>query len=276
MYVSFRCSKVNGERGANGSIVEDVAGVRVYQRFVADDAALDALEARSMEGAEEGKALHLELYNVSGPPFEGFLVYLDRRIVGGRNSQQVALVAGDVFVMNEEGDTIQKYVIPTEGTIHGLNTKRTSIGTSEEAERLHLILDNADAFFCDNLWDEEDGRRGREKLVALGIPEEIWSEAGLGYALPKWNDLKNVLGHGCTIDDLIALGLVVEGSKKTYDRFRDRVILPLRDTNGRPIGFRGLAIDGAPNSIGSKIHDLFDSPAPTSFGVGDWAKPFYS
>ena len=145
-----------------------------------------------------------------------------------------------------------------------------------EVEQLHLIMEKAAAFFSDNLWDEEDGLRGREKLTELGIPEEIWEKSELGYALPKWNDLKNVLGYGCTIDDLIALGLVVEGSKKTYDRFRDRVILPLRDTNGRPIGFRGLAIDGAPNSIGSKIHDLFDSPAPTSFGVGDWAKPFYS
>ena len=142
-----------------------------------------------------------------------------------------------------------------------------------EVEQLHLIMEKAAAFFSDNLWDEEDGLRGREKLTELGIPEEIWEKSELGYALPKWDDLKNVLGNGCTIEDLIALGLVVEGDKKTYDRFRDRVMFKLYDSNDRLVAFRGIAIEGEPKHLDSPVHELFDGYVLAD--PIDWTKPYW-
>ena len=127
MYVQFRGSKLadGRDRGANGSIIEGVHGLRVYQKFVADDAAVDALEAEALDihGAEE---FHIELYNEEAPPFEGFLVWLNRGIPG-KSAYQVALVAGDVFVMNDAGKTIQKFVIPGKGSIQGLMSQEEKV-----------------------------------------------------------------------------------------------------------------------------------------------------
>ena len=271
MYVQFRGSKLadGRDRGANGSIIEGVHGLRVYQKFVADDAAVDALEAEALDihGAEE---FHIELYNEEAPPFEGFLVWLNRGIPG-KSAYQVALVAGDVFVMNDAGKTIQKFVIPGKGSIQGLMSQEEKV--IAETGSLHLIMENVATYFSDNLYDAEDGLRAREKLIELGIPEEIWEKRNLGYALPEWHDLKTVFGLGGNIEELISLGLLVQGEKKIYDRFRDRIICPLLNADGIVIAFRGLAIEGEPKLMDSPTHKLFNE---YDLAPVDWDGPFYT
>jgi len=82
-------------------------------------------------------------------------------------------------------------------------------------------------------------------LHSRGISGEIAQRFGLGYARPRWRDLVHILQR---FDDSTALasGLLVchgdEAGNVRFDRFRDRVMFPIRNLDGRVAGFGGRAI----------------------------------
>ncbi len=62
----------------------------------------------------------------------------------------------------------------------------------------------------------------------------------IGYAPPGWDTLRNYLnGRGFAEAQLVEAGLLVEGERSPYDRFRDRLMIPIRDDRGRVVGFGG-------------------------------------
>ena len=188
-------------------------------------------------------------------PVSAHEVYLDMK----EGQRRAYLVLGDVYAMNDEGKTIYRYkAIPTVES----SEKRMAMN------KLHQLMEAAAIFYSENLHDEEGGKRAREHLLKLGIPEEIWDKRGLGYALPEWDKLMRVFGEE-HIKELRELGLLV-GGKRIIDRFRDRIICPLRDSEGRVIAFRGLAIEeGGVKLMDSPVHELFGDIVPV-----DWDGPF--
>jgi DNA primase len=80
----------------------------------------------------------------------------------------------------------------------------------------------------------------------------------VGYAADSWNDVLQKFGNGTEKRDaLLACGLVIEG-ERTYDRFRDRSMFPIRDARGRCIAFGGRIIDqGEPKYSNSPETSLF-------------------
>ncbi|MEY2686688.1 MAG: primase, partial [Pseudomonadota bacterium] len=93
-------------------------------------------------------------------------------------------------------------------------------------------------------------------LKRRGLSGEIAKRFGLGYAPPGWNGLASVFAQ---YDDplLVQAGLVIEkddeggegspaasGSRRRWDRFRDRVMFPIRDVKGEVIGFGARVMDG--------------------------------
>jgi len=100
--------------------------------------------------------------------------------------------------------------------------------------------------FTDNLMRSPEGEKAREYLKARGIHSEVCKAYGIGYARPGWRDLAGKLNEeAVSLDRATAAGLLVEGTggKKPYDRFRDRVIFPIRDITGRVLGFGGRVLD---------------------------------
>jgi DNA primase len=93
---------------------------------------------------------------------------------------------------------------------------------------------------------------------------------GLGYALPGWDAIKRSFSkHGEAV--LLKLGLLVQGDKGTYDRFRDRTIFPILDLSGRPVGFGGRAFgDQQPKYLNSSQTPLFDK-GRLVYGIS-WAR----
>lgn len=85
------------------------------------------------------------------------------------------------------------------------------------------------------------GQAAREYLLSRGLGEESWDRWGLGYAPDSWDALLKGLSR-LGLDTLKELGLVVEGERGYYDRFRGRVMFTLRDDQGRPIAFAGRAL----------------------------------
>lgn len=106
--------------------------------------------------------------------------------------------------------------------------------------------------------------RGNERAVNYlkkrGLTGEIAAEFGLGYAPDAWEGLMNHLRErGFRKDALIATGLGIAGRQgQPYDRFRDRVMFPIRDRRGRVIAFGGRVIDkGEPKYMNSPETPLF-------------------
>lgn len=97
-------------------------------------------------------------------------------------------------------------------------------------------------------------------LTNRGISSETIRRFGLGFAEDSWNSTMNFLmKKGFTNLDFINNGLVIKSQKGTYyDRFRNRVIFPIFDINGRVIGFGGRVMDDSkPKYLNSPETKIF-------------------
>ncbi len=124
---------------------------------------------------------------------------------------------------------------------------------------LYDALATADRHFQEQLRKHALRLRAVDYLRSRGLTGEIARRFGVGYAPPGWDLLLSAQGG----DDaknrlLIDAGLVVAQDGKTYDRFRDRIMFPIRDTRGRVIGFGGRVIgDGKPKYLNSPETPVF-------------------
>ncbi len=96
-------------------------------------------------------------------------------------------------------------------------------------------------------------------LKNRGLSGEIAAEYGMGYAPPGWDNLTKILGND-KHDDLLKSGMLTENDNgKTYDRFRERIMFPIRDRRGRTIGFGGriMGKDGGAKYLNSPETPIF-------------------
>ena len=83
-----------------------------------------------------------------------------------------------------------------------------------------------------------DAAKGREFLLARGFDQDSWAQFGVGFAPKGWDGLTTVLRKaGFTDQELLAGGLVVQGNRGVYDRFRGRLVWPIRELGGDVVGF---------------------------------------
>jgi len=103
--------------------------------------------------------------------------------------------------------------------------------------------------------------RAVEYLKKRGLTGETASKFGIGYAPDAWDSLLKQLATTDTArQELVRTGLIIERENRSgfYDRFRDRVMFPIRDSRGRTIGFGGRIIDqGEPKYLNSPETELF-------------------
>jgi DNA primase len=122
--------------------------------------------------------------------------------------------------------------------------------SEEEAKReetrasLYDVMEMAAKLFQQEL-QSSHGARARGYLSDRDLPPDVQKEFGIGYSRDDRNWLRNELAtKGVTLDQMIDTGLVVPGEedKLPYDRFRDRVMFPIRDGRGRVVAFGGRAL----------------------------------
>ena len=104
-----------------------------------------------------------------------------------------------------------------------------------------------------------EGAHARDYLKNRGISEKTIREFGFGFAPDSRGRLKEALSvHG--LDQLIEAGLLIKvDDKEPYDRFRGRLMIPIRDPRGRVIAFGGRILgDGEPKYLNSPDTPLFD------------------
>ncbi|MGH7260321.1 MAG: DNA primase [Nitrospiraceae bacterium] len=140
---------------------------------------------------------------------------------------------------------------------------------SGNREKLEKLNEAAQAWFMHNLTQAEAGRDARLYLKDRGMFDDTLEAFGFGYAPEGWDGLlKHLLKNGYTIQDLLAAGMIVqkEGAGKNpkdtsgyYDRFRSRVIFPIRDLRKKVIGFGGRILgEGMPKYLNSPETPLFN------------------
>src|SRR5262245_1031803 len=104
----------------------------------------------------------------------------------------------------------------------------------------------ATQFYTDALWARE-GAKARAYVEGRGVDLEVAKRFGLGYAPEGWNALLTRLAkEGVTEAELVAAGLALprQNAPGFYDRFRGRLLFPIRDLQGRVVAFGGRAMGG--------------------------------
>jgi len=145
----------------------------------------------------------------------------------------------------------------------GLDVPREDDGRGPRqraGEDLYDLLGQVTQFYRDAL---RDSSRARDYVMRRGLNSETCVKFAIGYAPDAWDAvLRRFGGTPERVARLAEVGLVIErsGGREAghYDRFRDRLMFPIRDIRGRTIGFGGRIIDsGEPKYLNSPETPLF-------------------
>lgn len=148
----------------------------------------------------------------------------------------------------------------------GLDVPREAGGPEPRAqsgEDLYELMGRVAQFYCDVLKDDQ---RAIDYLKGRGLTGETAAQFRIGYAPDSWNAvLREFGGDEVARRRLLTAGLTIErgaGASTSdggfYDRFRDRVMFPIRDARGRVIGFGGRILDkGEPKYLNSPETPVF-------------------
>ncbi|HEX7003275.1 MAG TPA: DNA primase [Trueperaceae bacterium] len=166
---------------------------------------------------------------------------------------------GDVFdfVMKTRGMSFAE-VLQTLGQRVGVEVSPPG-ARDRRRNDLYDVNELALGYFTSKLASEE-GAVARRYLLERGLEDETITKFGLGFAPDGWDGLlRHGLGKGLRDDDLLAAGLLSENeSGRRYDRFRNRVIFPIRDPLGRVVGFAGRVLDDSlPKYLNTPETDIF-------------------
>lgn len=125
----------------------------------------------------------------------------------------------------------------------GITLKREFRSDDEQDKKRWLeILHLAEEYYHFLLTKHAVGAQARDYLSKRGIAEGILTTFKLGYAPESWQGLQDFLvkKKQYKVEDLESTGMVLRSSAgRYYDRFRDRIIFPLKDFSGKTVGFSG-------------------------------------
>ncbi len=129
---------------------------------------------------------------------------------------------------------------------------------AEHQSGLHDVMAAAQEFFTDQL-NGIEGEKARAYLKGRNVSAKLVSEFGLGFAPDSRGALKRALAR-YDEDLLVEAGLLIAvEDKERYDRFRGRMMIPIRDARGRCIAFGGRILgSGEPKYLNSPDTPLFD------------------
>lgn len=109
-----------------------------------------------------------------------------------------------------------------------------------DREPLREVMERACRYFQQEL---KKSKEAKEYARSRGLSGEICRDYGIGFAPPGFDNLVGELGKKYSEDLLLKAGLLGRKEKRTYDRFRNRLMFPIRDFRGRVLGFGGRCID---------------------------------
>jgi DNA primase len=148
--------------------------------------------------------------------------------------------------------------------------------SKQQRDRLQILYDllsRAERFYRQQLKSAPEKKGAVDYLKGRGLSGEIAKRYGLGYAPPGFDNLMTGLSLDKEgVEQALQAGLLVrnDDSNRTYDKFRDRAIFPIRDSRGRTIGFGGRILgDGKPKYLNSPETPVFHK-GQELYGLWEW------
>ena len=144
----------------------------------------------------------------------------------------------------------------------GIDVPRTGPSTPPEQRQsttrpLYALMEQAEKYYRQQLRTHPQAQQAIDYLKQRGLSGDVAATFGIGFAPPGWDNLIQLVGHD-KLPQLVTAGLVIENEDKRYDRFRERIMFPIRDRRGRIIGFGGRVLgDGTPKYLNSPETPLF-------------------
>ena len=137
---------------------------------------------------------------------------------------------------------------------------RDPVRQEESNKPLYELMEHVSRYYQAQLRRHPEAGRAVDYLKSRGLSGEIAKQFGLGFAPPGWDNLHSALGGGDALQELLVkAGMLVKNeSGKVYDRFRERVMFPIRDRRGRVIAFGGRVLgDDKPKYLNSPETAIF-------------------
>ncbi len=189
---------------------------------------------------------------------------------------------GDIFsyLMKRDGLDFQQALqtLAKRAGVELEDYKPENQSEKETRAQLYALMDEASAFYQNNLLLHPAGRSAYQYLEKRGITRATMEKFRLGYAPESWEaTLQHLLAKGYTRDEITTVGLVSEKRDekgdpipdgRIYDRFRNRIMIPICDSTGNLIAFgaRILNPNDVPKFLNSPQTILFDK-GKTLFGL---------
>lgn len=131
----------------------------------------------------------------------------------------------------------------------------------QEKRSIYTLLEKADSFYQQQLRHHPSKHLAVNYLKNRGLDGKTAKAYGVGFAPPGWDNLLKTLAANDEDKHLLIEGGMLihqEQEKKLYDRFRHRIMFPIRDTRGRVIGFGGRVLgDDKPKYLNSPETPVF-------------------
>ncbi|MBM3148424.1 MAG: DNA primase [Chloroflexi bacterium] len=173
---------------------------------------------------------------------------------------------GDIFafVMRKEGldfGQALRFLADKAGIALPSRPQLQDKAKDEQKDRLFQLNEAAAAYYHHMLLNASAGETARSYLAKRGLSTQTIIDFQLGFSLDAWdNALQYLTGKGYKKEELLAAGLLVErGEGGVYDRFRNRLMFPIRDIQGRVVGLGARILDESlPKYINSPQTPTFD------------------
>jgi len=137
----------------------------------------------------------------------------------------------------------------------------SSGGEEKSYQALYAVMEKVAGYYCQQLRQHPEASRATDYLKGRGLTGEIAAVFEIGFAPPGWDNLMTALEkQGVSQQVLENVGMLVKKDNGNYyDRFRDRVMFPIRDTRGRVIAFGGRQLDdeSGPKYLNSSETPIF-------------------
>jgi len=159
------------------------------------------------------------------------------------------------FLMQYEGLEFHDAVEELARSV-GLEVPRTGRPQNRPEAGLYEVLDACCRFYREQLAQNE---AARAYLEGRGLSAQVIEDFGIGFAPSAWDALiRSLGGDRRKLELLQRAGMLSEGSKGSYDKFRNRIMFPIHDRRGRVIGFGGRALsDDGPKYLNSPETELY-------------------
>ena len=159
------------------------------------------------------------------------------------------------FLREHDGLTFME-AIEKLASIANVEIPKSYSKKNDSSKKLYQVNDIIKKHYVQNL---QSNTNAMDYLKNRGITSELIKKFDIGVANDSWDSATNILKRNNQLKDGLKIGLLVESKGKVYDRFRNRIMFPIRNTSGNVIAFGGRALNKDDNAkyINSPESNLF-------------------